>query len=79
MRDCRCRENTFLHPDDAREQIVRGLDLHEQVFGVRPRGMWPSEGSVSNEALAIAQELGLQWTATDEGVLGRSLGESSAS
>jgi len=64
----------FLHPDDAREQIVRGLDLHEQVFGVRPRGMWPSEGSVSNEALAIAQELGLQWAATDEGVLGRSLG-----
>ena len=64
----------FCHPEDAREQIKRGLDLHEQVFGVRPRGMWPSEGSVSNQALGIAYELGLNWVATDEGVLGRSIG-----
>jgi len=64
----------FSHPEDAREQIKRGLDLHEQVFGVRPRGMWPSEGSVSNQALEIAHELGLNWVATDEGVLGRSIG-----
>src|SRR5215471_10515750 len=39
----------FVHPEDAREQIARGLALHEEVFGVRPRGMWPSEGSVSSE------------------------------
>jgi alpha-amylase/alpha-mannosidase (GH57 family) len=64
----------FRHPEDAREQIVRGLALHEQTFGVRPRGMWPSEGSVSNEALAIAHDAGIEWVATDEGVLGRSLG-----
>ena len=63
----------FRHPEDAREQIERGLALHEKVFGSRPRGMWPSEGSVSNETLAIAHELGLQWVATDEGVLCRSL------
>lgn len=63
----------FRHPEDAREQIVGGLNLHEQVFGVRPRGMWPSEGSVSNEALAIAHQCGIEWMATDEGVLGRSL------
>lgn len=64
----------FCHAEDAREQITRGLALHEQVFGVRPRGMWPSEGSVSNEALKIAHELGVKWMATDEGVLCRSLG-----
>ncbi|HLJ25132.1 MAG TPA: glycoside hydrolase family 57 protein [Candidatus Angelobacter sp.] len=64
----------FRHPEDAREQIVRGLALHEQVFGVRPRGMWPSEGSVSNEVLTIAHDAGIEWVATDEGVLGRSLG-----
>ena len=64
----------FSHPEDAREQIERGLKLHEQVFGMRPRGMWPSEGSVSNQALSIAHELGLHWVATDEGVLGRSVG-----
>jgi alpha-amylase/alpha-mannosidase (GH57 family) len=64
----------FHHPEDAREQIERGLTLHEQVFGARPKGMWPSEGSVSNEALAIAHDLGVKWMATDEGVLCRSLG-----
>jgi alpha-amylase/alpha-mannosidase (GH57 family) len=67
-------QNRFLHPEDAREQLQRGLDLHQQVFGVKPVGVWPSEGSVSEEVLAIAQNLGVKWMATDEGVLGRSLG-----
>ena len=51
-----------------------GLDLHEKVFGIRPQGVWPSEGSVSEEVLGIAHKLGVKWMATDEGVLGRSLG-----
>jgi alpha-amylase/alpha-mannosidase (GH57 family) len=67
-------QNRYRHPEDAREQLVRGLDLHEQVFGIRPTGVWPSEGSVSEEVLSIAHSLGVQWMATDEGVLGRSLG-----
>ena len=69
-------QNRFRHPEDAREQLQRGLNLHEEVFGMRPRGVWPSEGSVSEEALAIAHQLGVQWMATDEGVLIRSLGAS---
>src|SRR5581483_1505421 len=67
-------QNRFRHPEDAREQLRRGLDLHEKVFGTRPRGIWPSEGSVSEEVFNIAAELGVQWMATDEGVLGRTLG-----
>ncbi|HET7440621.1 MAG TPA: hypothetical protein VFJ47_04905, partial [Terriglobales bacterium] len=66
-------QNRYRHPEDAREQLMRGLDLHERVFGIRPRGVWPSEGSVSEEVLGIAQGLGVNWMATDEGVLGRSL------
>jgi len=66
--------NRYRHPADAREQLRRGLDLHKKVFGMRPKGVWPSEGSVSPETLAIAGELGVRWMATDEGVLGRSLG-----
>jgi len=66
-------QNRYRHPEDAREQLQRGLDLHEKVFGVRPQGVWPSEGSVSEETLAIAHRLGVRWMATDEGVLGRSL------
>ena len=61
----------FRYPQDAREQLVRARALHERVFGQPPAGLWPSEGSVSEESLGIAMELGFKWFATDEGVLGR--------
>src|SRR6202163_2932136 len=67
-------QHRYCHPEDALEQLIRGLDLHEKVFGLRPKGVWPSEGSVSEEVLAIAHSVGVQWMATDEGVLGRSQG-----
>jgi alpha-amylase/alpha-mannosidase (GH57 family) len=63
----------FRHPDDAGLQIQRALDFHEALFGVRSKGLWPSEGSVSEETLTLAYRQGIQWMATDEGVLGRSL------
>jgi alpha-amylase/alpha-mannosidase (GH57 family) len=66
-------QERFRHPEDAREQLVRGLDLHEKVFGVRPKGVWPSEGSVSEEVFSIGHSLGVKWMATDEGVLGRTI------
>jgi alpha-amylase/alpha-mannosidase (GH57 family) len=64
----------FRHPDDAALQIQRAIELHEQTFGARPVGLWPSEGSVSDEALGLASKLGIRWMATDEGVLARSIG-----
>jgi alpha-amylase/alpha-mannosidase (GH57 family) len=63
----------FRQPDDAREQLRRAREYHQRVFGVKPAGLWPSEGSVSDQALAIAMEEGFQWFGTDEGVLGRTL------
>jgi alpha-amylase/alpha-mannosidase (GH57 family) len=63
----------FRHPEDAREQLQRARAYHERIFGVKPAGLWPSEGSVSDQALAIAAEEGFEWFGTDEGVLGRTL------
>src|ERR1700680_5106105 len=63
----------FRQPDDAREQLRRAREYHQRVFGVKPAGLWPSEGSVSDQALTIAMEEGFQWFGTDEGVLGRTL------
>jgi hypothetical protein len=37
--------------------------------------MWPSEGSVSDEAVQLIGEAGLTWIATDEDILSRSLGK----
>jgi alpha-amylase/alpha-mannosidase (GH57 family) len=61
----------FRYPQDARAQLARARESHQRVFGIAPVGLWPSEGSVSDEALELAIELGFQWFATDEGVLGR--------
>src|SRR5579864_818404 len=63
----------YRQPEDAREQLRRARDYHERVFGTRPAGLWPSEGSVSDQALTLAIEEGFQWFGTDEGVLGRTL------
>jgi alpha-amylase/alpha-mannosidase (GH57 family) len=62
----------FRHPEDARDQLRSAVALHERVFGRRPQGVWPSEGSVSDEVMLLAAEEGFTWAATDEGVLGRS-------
>jgi alpha-amylase/alpha-mannosidase (GH57 family) len=66
-------KRAFRRPEDAREQLRRAVNYHERVFGAKPVGLWPSEGSVSDQALAIAAEEGFQWFGTDEGVLGRTL------
>jgi alpha-amylase/alpha-mannosidase (GH57 family) len=63
----------FRHPEDARAQVRRGIDYFKQVFGFTPTGMWPSEGSVSNEALEIIADSGIGWIATDEDILVKSL------
>jgi alpha-amylase/alpha-mannosidase (GH57 family) len=61
----------FRFPQDARAQLLRARQFHELTFGKAPAGLWPSEGSVSDQALEIAMDLGFRWFGTDEGVLGR--------
>jgi len=63
----------YRRPEDAREQLRLAREYHERVFGAKPAGLWPSEGSVSDQALTIAAEEGFRWFGTDEGVLGRTL------
>jgi alpha-amylase/alpha-mannosidase (GH57 family) len=63
----------FRHPEDALRQVREGIACFERIFGFTPAGMWPSEGSVSDEALDVIASCGLAWGASDEGVLARSL------
>ncbi len=64
----------FAHPEDARIQIERAMEYHEKLFGSRPLGMWPSEGSVAEELVPLLADAGIKWIGSDEGVLARSLG-----
>ncbi|MEC4889097.1 MAG: glycoside hydrolase family 57 protein [Nitrospira sp.] len=63
----------FRAPDDAEAQLQRAVAFHTATFGHPPAGLWPSEGSVCPELLPLVRRAGLQWLATDEGVLARSL------
>src|SRR5262245_33441060 len=63
----------FRRSDDARMQVERAIEYHRAMFGTAPRGMWPSEGSVSDEVVRLASAAGLEWIATDEDILARSL------
>ncbi|KAF0179570.1 MAG: amylopullulanase [Nitrospirae bacterium] len=73
MPHVRLPKKRFSHPEDAVQQIKMGIDFYEHIFGMRPRGMWPSEGSVSEDIVRAAAGQGIRWMATDEEVLARSL------
>ncbi len=59
--------------DDAIWQVKSALDKFEDLFDVRPRGIWPSEQCISKKTLELFQDLGVKWTISDEGVLEQSL------
>ncbi len=67
-------QHRFTHPEDAEAQITEALARAEELFHRRPVGMWPSEGSVCDEIIPMLGQAGVQWIATDEEVLGMSLG-----
>jgi alpha-amylase/alpha-mannosidase (GH57 family) len=60
---------------DAQAQITQGVALHQALLGRAPQGMWPSEGAVSPEIAPMAVGRGIRWMATDEAILGKSLGQ----
>jgi len=74
--DSRMPREPFRHPEDATEQLARAIALHERLFGDKPRGIWPSEGSVSDAMVPLVARAGLSWMATDEEILARTLGRS---
>src|SRR6185437_1304772 len=65
----------FSYPGDAEEQLRRARAYFQDKFGMEPAGLWPSEGSVSDQTLELAAKLGFQWTASDDAVLAKTLGQ----
>ncbi len=68
----------FRFPGDAVRHLRRAIGAERRHFidtnGLVPiRGMWPSEGSVSDAALPLFKGAGADWIATDEAILARTL------
>lgn len=64
----------LLANDDAKIQVESAVQAYEKYFGQKPRGMWPSEGAVSDDIIPILTQAGFRWIASDEEVLAHSMG-----
>jgi alpha-amylase/alpha-mannosidase (GH57 family) len=62
----------FHYPDDADAQVEKAVRFFKKMFGQKPTGMWPGEGSVAREIVEILTRHGILWVATDEKILQRS-------
>ena len=62
----------FSFEKHARWHVEDAVSFFEKIFGRKPSGMWPSEGSVSDETLELIASCGIKWIATDEGILEKS-------
>lgn len=57
------------YADDGELHIRQAVAFHEKLFGSKPRGMWPSEGSVCQAMIPAVAAAGIEWIATDEEIL----------
>jgi alpha-amylase/alpha-mannosidase (GH57 family) len=57
----------------SRWHIQKGIDCFEHYFGMRPLGIWLSEGAISEDAIAMVEEFDFKWTASGEAVWNHSM------
>ncbi len=63
----------FQWAEDIPRHLQKSWDMYEDRFGTTPRGLWPSEQSVSPEMLPYVAKQGFKWLCSDEAVLGWTL------
>lgn len=75
MHEVQLPQHNFKAPEDASAQINKAIAYFEEIFGFKPQGMWPSEGSVSEEVIRLIANTTIKWIATDEEILSKSIDE----
>ncbi|MEA3419788.1 MAG: glycoside hydrolase family 57 protein, partial [Campylobacterota bacterium] len=60
--------------EDAKLQISQAQALYRTTFGHDAIGFWPAEGAVDERSVTLYRDAGLNWIATDEAILFKSLG-----
>ena len=63
----------FHWPQDAEAQLKLAIENHERLFGRRPRGLWPSEGSIAPEMIPLMEQAGIEYFCSDEENLFKSI------
>ncbi|MBD2614465.1 MAG: glycoside hydrolase [Nostoc sp. ZfuVER08] len=63
----------FKWAEDIPRHLQKAWNFYKDRFGQIPRGLWPSEQSVSPEILPYIIDQGFKWICSDEAVLGWTL------
>lgn len=66
-------EQRFQWAEDIPRHLQKAWDLYLDRFGQAPRGLWPSEQSVSPQILPYVAKQGFNWLCSDEAILGWTL------
>jgi alpha-amylase/alpha-mannosidase (GH57 family) len=66
-------QQRFQWAEDIPRHLEKAWELYTERFGQEPRGLWPSEQSVSPEILPYIIKQGFKWICSDEAVLGWTL------
>ncbi len=61
--------------DHAEIHLEKALSFYKDIFREEPKGLWPAEGSISNDTVLLFSKKNIHWAASDEDVLFNSLGE----
>lgn len=69
MPDVRLPRHLQSYWEDAAWHVQEALTAHAEVFGKKPKGMWPAEGSVAQAIIPLLADAGVKWIATDEEIL----------
>ena len=66
-------QSRFQWQEDIPRHLQKAWDMYKERFGREPRGLWPSEQSVSPAILPYIAQQGFKWICSDEAVLGWSI------
>jgi alpha-amylase/alpha-mannosidase (GH57 family) len=72
MPGCPLPRHLESYPGDVARHLELAVRQHQALFGAPPRGLWPSEGSVSHQVVRPIFDAGIHWIATDEEILSHS-------
>ncbi len=72
-------ENYISLQDDAKEHINRAKKSFYNLFGFEAKGFWPAEGAVDVKSAELFKKSGIEFIATDEAILYKSLQKSQKS
>ncbi|NQW29393.1 MAG: hypothetical protein HQ472_02630 [Ignavibacteria bacterium] len=63
------------NPKAARRQVGKAIEFWNEHSPKPAAGMWSAEGAISSASVGLLAEHGIKWTASDEAVLRKSLGD----